>query len=158
MDFRYDDDVVLSFAPCPASIRSFANAEMAGSTVYFIGSLSGRCGALLWNTRRQTGRSGNADCSLRPLVRSLATRTLVEWRTMRRLSNAANSLGTRRTKCHVPFRRVRKSGMSRLPARNCVGRVVRRFVGRIRKQWAAPSRKIRLEPTLGLLPNNRKTL
>jgi protein ImuA len=51
--------------------------------------------------------------ALRPF-RSSATRTLVECRMMLRRSKEVNSAGTRRTKCHVPFRRVRKSGIANL--------------------------------------------
>ena len=58
---------------------------------------------------KSEGPAGLARTRHRRPDRSAATRTLVECRITPRGSRAANSLGTRRTKCQVPFRRVRKS-------------------------------------------------
>jgi hypothetical protein len=61
---------------------------------------------------------------------------------MPRVSNDANSLGTRLTKCQVPFRRVRKSGIPWSRFRKDVGRFVGRSVGRASPEYAdkKPSR------------------
>src|SRR3981189_3273509 len=53
----------------------------------------------------------SATRDARTAARSEAIRILVECFTTPRRSRCANSVGTRRAKCQVPFRLVKKSGM-----------------------------------------------
>ena len=63
----------------------------------------------LWCPKRGLDVSATRDA--RTAARSDAIRILVECLTTPRRSRCANSVGTRRAKCQVPFRLVKKSGM-----------------------------------------------